>query len=329
MAKKFLFLLVLFLFLIIGILIGFFSPIFFDPLHIAGGVLSTTKQCPYHYINSARCEPDLINSKKEYVGLQAALLKYIAKEKKNGTVTQVAVYFRDLENGPSIDLNDQLEFTPASLLKLPLMMSYYKKAEDDPSLLDEKITIPTNMQVMAQEVQPEQTAKLGGTYTINDLINLMIVQSDNVSWTALLEYLEKNYPNDDFVATLNYLGIIDPTLSTNGQMITVESYAAIFRLLYNSSYLNIPMSNQALKLLSQSDFDAGIVGGLPSGIEVAHKFGEREAGSDQQLHDCGIVYYQPDPYILCVMTRGKNISNLAPVIQSISQQVYNEVQSRT
>lgn len=57
------------------------------------------------------------------------------------------------------------------------------------------------------------------------------------------------------------------------------------------------------------------------GIEVAHKFREREAGSDQQLHDCVIVYYQPDPYILCVMTRRKDINDLAPVIQNISKQV--------
>jgi len=100
------------------------------------------------------------------------------------------------------------------------------------------------------------------------------------------------------------------------------------RILYNSSYLNFEMSNKALMLLTQTDFPNGLVAGVPDSVVVAHKFGEQKNGDEQQLHDCGIVYYQENPYILCVMTKGYEIPELASIIKEISQQVYNEVKQR-
>jgi hypothetical protein len=57
---------------------------------------------------------------------------------------------------------------------------------------------------------------------------------------------------------------------------------------------------------------------------VAHKFGERggiEGG--QQLHDCGIVYSQSGPYVLCIMTRGRSLEELKTVIADLSKIVYD------
>jgi poly(A) polymerase Pap1 len=88
------------------------------------------------------------------------------------------------------------------------------------------------------------------------------------------------------------------------------------------------MSNKALEVLSQTEFDECIHGSVPEGTKVAHKFGERKNGKEQQLHDCGIVYYPQNPYLLCVMTKGKNISELLPIIKHVSKEVYDEVSSR-
>ena len=88
------------------------------------------------------------------------------------------------------------------------------------------------------------------------------------------------------------------------------------------------MSNRALGILSESMFKDGIVAGVPKGTIVAHKFGEQKNGNVQQLHDCGIVYYKPNPHLLCVMTQGDNIDELKPVIQDVSKKVYEEVKGR-
>jgi hypothetical protein len=47
-----------------------------------------------------------------------------------------------------------------------------------------------------------------------------------------------------------------------------------------------------------------------------------------QLHDCGIIYYPGNPYLLCVMTRGTDWSALEKTIQTISAMTYKEVDSR-
>jgi hypothetical protein len=91
------------------------------------------------------------------------------------------------------------------------------------------------------------------------------------------------------------------------------------------------MSEKALDLLTTTDFGEGIVADLPSGTVVAHKFGERGyAGSTvRQLHDCGIVYHDHSPYLLCVMTRGHNFEHQAEVISGVSRIVSDAILSRS
>ena len=90
------------------------------------------------------------------------------------------------------------------------------------------------------------------------------------------------------------------------------------------------MSEKAIALIADADYNKGIEAGVPVDIEVAHKFGEREfeTGGLKQFHDCGIVYYPNNPYLLCVMTRGWAIDKLQDTISTISKMVYEEFNSR-
>jgi beta-lactamase class A len=289
-----------------------------------------TTNCMYHYINSNRCEPSVVKKKTEYVILRNTINDYINKKIKEGTLTTAAVYFRDLENGPVLSINSQQDFSPASLLKLPLMIAFFRKAEDDPTLLEKSIKVPPSVAALPQNITPQQIAEQGKSYTINELITILITQSDNISGQLLLDYLNTTYPDEDFVFILSDLGIIDPRKSSDEQYVTVQSYASIFRILYNSSYLNPEMSNKALALMTTATFTKGIRAGISDeGVVVSHKFGERRNGDEQQLHDCGIVYYQPDPYLICIMTKGHDTEDLETVIQQVSKDIYDEVKNRT
>jgi hypothetical protein len=61
---------------------------------------------------------------------------------------------------------------------------------------------------------------------------------------------------------------------------------------------------------------------------VAHKFGERIMGDSFQLHDCGIVYYPDNPYLLCVMTKGHDFYKQQTAIQIISKFIYNKISQK-
>jgi len=111
-----------------------------------------------------------------------------------------------------------------------------------------------------------------------------------------------------------------------------EIYSRLFRALYNATYLPDIESEQAFELLSQTDFNGGLVQGISASMTVAHKFGEHtevENGKtiDRELHDCGIVYYPNQPYFLCVMTRGQDFPTLEKIIGNISKSVFDYMSS--
>lgn len=246
--------------------------------------------------------------------------RYLAEKKITGT----AIYFSDLANGPWIGVNESKKFTPASLLKVPILITYYKIAETEPDILQKKVLIDSNYEgVTIPNIIPTKKIINGQTYTIEELLTYMITESDNHAANVLLNEIS----NDFFVKTYNDLGLTFPDINQPDNYMTVKDYASFFRILYNASYLDKYYSEKALVLLSQSEYKNGLVAGVPSGVEVAHKFGERrdEENNINQLHDCGIIYKQDKHYLLCIMTRGQNFDNLTQTIKDISELVYQNV----
>ncbi len=257
--------------------------------------------------------------------IDAKLNTLIQKLQHEGKVTDVAVYYRDLNNGPWFGINEKMDFSPASLLKLPVMMAYYKKAETEPEILDQKVIFEKDKEyLIPQDIAPGKKLEKGKEYTIDELIERMIVYSDNAALLLLEEHIAPELIDK---VTID-LGIVMPTGASTYDFITVKDYSSLFRVLFNASYLSRKYSEKALKLLSISEFRDGIVAGVERGVVVSNKMGEREiSDSIKQLHDCGIVYVPGRPYLLCVMTRGSNLSNLSDVIRKISSTVYYQVKN--
>ncbi len=184
---------------------------------------------------------------------------------------------------------------------------------------------------MAQFYSPRQTIDADMPYTVDDLLGYMIKYSDNRSYYGLRQYLGQISPNSDLLQkTFTDLGIVDPK-DFSDQTLSVKAYSSIFLQLYHNSFLpNKELSEKALDMLADTDFDSGLVAGVPEGTKVAHKFGERSnlPNGTKQLHDCGIVYYPGNPYLLCVMTRGDDFLQLSDVISAVSKMVYEEFDSR-
>ena len=240
--------------------------------------------------------------------------KYIENKKNEGKLISASVYYRDLNNGPWFGINEKEGFSPASLLKLPLMMAYFKESEANPGFFEKKIKFEGPVLPIEQSLKPKEVLDIGKQYSVKDLINRMIVYSDNDAAHLLLKSIDQKRLSEIY----SDLGVKEP-LSTNPEdFMNVVEYATFFRILYNASYLNNYNSNEALKLLSNVDFDKGIVSSVPRGIKVANKFGERIRPEYKQLHDCGIVYHPKRPYLICVMTRGQDFDELAEMIHDIS-----------
>jgi beta-lactamase class A len=250
----------------------------------------------------------------------------IDQMKKNSEVEDVSVYYRDLNNGPIFGINEYAEFAGASLMKVPVMVSYLKLAEQNPEILKQKIAFDSKKHVLqnySQVLDPPAAMKDGEAHEVSALIGKMIIESDNQASSMLLY----DHPEVDIIQVLRDMGV-KVVVRDDTAFVSVRDYASVFRILYNSTYLPRPLSTAALDLLSRSKFDDGLLAGVDRGIPVAHKFGERTNQAVSQLHDCGIVYYPGRPYLLCVMTKGrKGLKPLVQTIADISKVVFQEIKS--
>lgn len=240
----------------------------------------------------------------------------------------ISVYYRDLATGSWFGIDENRAYAPASLAKVPLMIAYLKLAEQDPDLLEQRVPfVRARGSVPEQHIAPTVRLVLGRTYTINELIRAMIVHSDNDA-AFLLQAAADPHALSAVYADLN---IDPPDFHNPNDTMTPEAFARFFRFLYNGTYLTRELSERALELLTESTFERGLAAGIPAGIPIAHKFGERvfasgdTGASTAELHDCGIVYHPQHPFLLCVMSRGWDLDILASAIARVTAAAYTEV----
>lgn len=240
-----------------------------------------------------------------------------------GKATRISVWVRDLESKQYAATRENETYAPASLMKVPLMIAYYKLAEVDPRVLEQALLDNQKTDLNASERFSSSSVLVPGqSYTVSELIRHMIVESDNNAATLLLASINPDF----FARTLVDLGIQIPAGSQAVDFVTVKTYGSIFRNLYNASYLDRDYSEKALELLSGPSSFRGLSLGVPQGTTIADKYGERTSttatSTKSELHDCGIIYTD-HPYSLCIMTEGTDFDDLLWVIHSISAVAYD------
>ncbi len=253
-----------------------------------------------------------------------SLVQDVVNEKSD---VETGIFFLNLNNSGWFSVNASDTFIPASLLKLPMLISYYKLFESEKNLFDQQILYEgedfnTLRSFGNGAIVP------GKTYPIKELLHEMIVNSDNNALQMLYKYRQ-----DSLKSIFNDMRI--PLPSTDSEIagkdfVTTRDIGRFLLVLYNASYLSSENSEEALELLSKTSFKEGIIAGVPDDVVVSHKFGERkliQSGGTSiiELHDCGIVYHTKTPYILCIMTKGSDFDTEKLQIQKISKIVYENV----
>jgi len=266
--------------------------------------------------------------------LKNILGKSIDNAMTSDKAASISVYYRDLLRGRWTGVNENVRYSPASLLKVPTQIALLKLSESNPEILNQRFVYDEKFDANKEEhFKPKKTIKAGIPYTIDELIRAMIVYSDNNAAILLFNNITSN-PIEDIYSHFK----VDLPQDENAgvtDFITVKQYTPFLRVLFNATYLNRANSEKALKTLSEASFPQGIEGGVPASIQVAQKFGERiitheniRKPNEDELHDCGIVYYPKHPYILCIMTKGREFDGLSESIQEISHLTYTWVDSQ-
>jgi len=243
------------------------------------------------------------------------------------------IYFNYLNNGSWIGLNEKDNFTAASLVKVPLAMSIFKSIEHGQLSLTQKyaleeLDLDSNFGDLYKK-------GAGASFSILELIEIMLSQSDNTARGALFKVLERIGISDplydvytslgwDYVAEINPGGdqskSIDPNLYSE---INLKLLSNMFLALYNSSYLDLEHSQKILEFLANTPFDDKIRKGVSENITVSHKIGI--ASNNGTFSDCGIIYAPNRNYLLCLGSNGGNEKLASDFMAEVSEVVYDYV----
>lgn len=256
--------------------------------------------------------------------LRQAVEALLAREVASHHLARASVYYAGLDSGHRFDINPTAQYQPASLLKLPVLISWLRQADGDPGLLDRELVndIAPTLNTYEDRSAP-MALHAGHAYRIDDLLERMITASRNDAKFLLMEHIGL-----DALERLYQDLSLPPIRASHGDLeLTARQVASMFHLLDAGLYLRPESAESALAMLNRVQFHEGLAAGVAAGIDIAHKFGVwtwqdgAQGGANEELHDCGIVYDPRERYILCVMTRGYERKALAGVVRAVSEVV--------
>jgi len=321
-------LLSIFLVLATGFLVHYFSP---KPAPMVM-VSAKTNDCPQtidevHLKNGKLTQPllfaDLPRENAELSDLKDKINELITRDKSMNLASSISVYFRKMDNGESFVIGGEKKYQPASLMKVVFLISILKQANSNPELLNKKVYFDHRIKTGFQQNIKNFSLQEKRYYTIRDLLNYMITYSDNDA-LVLISGQTDNIIYNNIYKDIGLVTAPSDRAQALDYTMTVSEYSRLFRILYNSGYLTEENSEFALKLLTQSTYRGGLLKDIDPSFPVAHKFGERilPGTGSNQLHEVGIFYAEPEPYLLGVMTEGRDLNQLSTVLSEISRLVY-------
>ncbi|KAF0135073.1 MAG: beta-lactamase [Candidatus Saganbacteria bacterium] len=252
------------------------------------------------------------------VQLEKKLEQLVDKEK-------AGMVFIDLKSGCELSIGGSREFPAASVAKLPVMAAAYHLSQNGIINLNNKIQFREADRMEGSGVL--RWMKAGRSYTIFNLIRLMIVLSDNSATKMLVDCIGAPVVNGYLAeAGITKTRITDHTMlveppSAEVNMTTPYEMAVLVRKIFKQDGFNKESARQMLSFMKSQKYRWGIWRGVPPGVIVADKTGNLE----KILNDVGIVYTKNGCYILSIFTHGYAKQRDARImINEISKVVYEE-----
>jgi len=273
-------------------------------------------------LNSIKEQFILSQKKKRWLNLQKTLQNRAARFKG-----EIGLVVKDLDTGWCICLNENELFPSASLVKIPVMLSFFYAAQEGRVDLKEEIRVKPSQIVSGSKLMGN--FRSGGNFVTQDLFDPMITLSDNTATNVLIDRMGFETLNLYF----KKIGLKNTNIARNmmdfksrsaGRENYTSAYdmAYILEKLYRKQFLTPQVSQKCLILLSQQKVNDRIPKRLPKEeILTAHKTGlERHI-----CHDVGIVYTQKGNFLICVLVkhRDKFAYEAKKLISDMAWSVYN------
>lgn len=277
------------------------------------------------YQNMAKNQVSLAKRKNGWLRLKKTLGYKVRNFK--GTVGLV---IKDLDTGWEIAFNERVLIPSASLVKVPVMLSCFYAQQDRKMSLKDSLRLKSSDKVAGSKILGNMPA--GSVFTVEELFDPMITQSDNAAANILIDYLGFDALNAYFKEMgLHNTNIarkmMDFTERREGteNYTTAEDMAYLLEGLYRGKFLNKAVSDKCLRLMGEQKINDRIPKKLPKETYVVHKTGlERHI-----CHDMGIVFTDKGNFLICVLVKHKDqtAKRTKKFISDVTLHTYNFYQN--
>jgi len=215
-----------------------------------------------------------------------------------------AIVVKDLSTGWEIAINEDRLFPSASIVKIPIMASFISASAQGRLDLADKLTLRNRYKVLGSGILKSYA---GGTeFSLEQLIELMITQSDNTAANILIDYLGFDYLNNSFKKLgLNNTNIVRKMMDFKKRKNGIENFTSaqdlvyILEKIYKRQLINEELSKKCIEILKKQKVKDRIPAKLPPNTIVANKTGLENG----VCHDAGIVFTRKGDFIICVLTK--------------------------
>jgi len=152
-----------------------------------------------------------------------------------------------------------------------------------------------------------------GDYTAEFQLQAMIQQSDNDSWSLIMDAV-------GHAALTDYAASIGVDYTPESNTLTPAEMARILAGLYSGTLLKPADTAQLLAFMQNTNYETLIPAAVPTGVAVFHKYGLLGG----ELHDAAILAKDGRAYALVVYTKGDDLDSVperTEVIHQVTQAV--------
>jgi beta-lactamase class A len=252
------------------------------------------------------------------------MLKKLVLRSVNFDKMKVSFVIKNLNTGEYASYNENQTVPAASLIKIHIMAGIMRRIQEGKLSLKQRISVREEDKVPFSILTMLET---GNSYSLNDLLTLMIVQSDNTAANILIDLAGMDQINKlisglKLKNTVLRRKMMDFAARKAGRenLTTASDMARLMELLYRGAILEREYSAYMIEIMKQQ-LDTGMMRLLiPDETVIAHKTGELD-GLD---HEAGIVFGENGDYIFVVMIWDAVTNNEArQAIGRISKVVYD------
>ena len=223
--------------------------------------------------------------------LKEQLTAYLEKQKVQG-----AFLIKDLSDGEAVCFQENQKVPSASLIKMYILVEAFRRIKEGTLTFDLEIGVRREDVVdfsVLQFLRPRD-------YSLEELLRLMIVYSDNTATNVLIDFFGMERLNglmQDIGCKTSVMQrkMMDFAAAEDGRQnyTSVADMAGLLERLYKGRLLGQPFDQQMLDIMKGQADEEAMRRELPDEIAIARKSGELDALE----HDMAIVYTAKRNYI--------------------------------